>query len=267
MNNTATPDYSLFDRAEIVSVLFHPRKESESVAWPDNVQHLLIPVASEVTLGAAFHHADKKAPVVLFFHGNGEIVADYNEIGLLYTRAGINFFPVDYRGYGRSSGQPGVATMMADCLKVFGFIQNWMADNGYTGPLVVMGRSLGSACALEIAATRQDDFSGLVIESGFAQVLPLLRLLGVNAERMGITEEVGFRNIDKISSYRKPLLVIHAEYDHIISFADGRELFEVCPSADKKFLKIDQADHNTIFYYGFEAYLYEVKSLLEKLTA
>lgn len=267
MNNTVMSDYSLLDDTNVVSVLFHPRKESQSIAWPDNVQHLLIPVSSDVALGAAFHHTDKKAPVILFFHGNGEIVADYNEIGMLYTREKINFFPVDYRGYGRSSGRPGVAAMVADSLKVFDFTQKWMADNSYTGNLVVMGRSLGSACALEIAARRQNNFAGLIIESGFARMLPLLRLLGLAPERLGLSEEIGFQNINKISDYNKALLVIHAEYDHIIPFADGRELFDACPSADKRFLKIDQADHNTIFYYGFEPYLREVKSFLDRLAA
>ncbi len=101
-----------------------------------------------------------------------------------------------------------------------------------------MGRSLGSASALELAANFGDDISGLVIESGFAYALPLLRLLGVNTERLGITEEKGFNNIAKIKKYSGPLLVIHAEKDHIIPFSDGRALYEACPSTRKEFLEI-----------------------------
>ena len=50
--------------------------------------------------------ADPAAPSILFFHGNGEIVADYDDLGPLYNRMGINFLAADYRGYGRSTGRP-----------------------------------------------------------------------------------------------------------------------------------------------------------------
>ncbi len=265
MNDTGRDDYAVFDSAEIVSALFHPRKEPKLVAWPDNVTHLSIPVAPKVNLGAVCHHADKQAPTLLFFHGNGEIAADFNEIGFYYSQQEINFMPVDYRGYGRSSGQPNVSSMMADCQVVFDFLGNWLTENGYTGKKVVMGRSLGSASALEVAATRQGAVDALIIESGFACILPLLRLMGVDPERLGLSEKIGFRHLDKIKQCLQPLLVIHAEYDHIIPFSDGQALFDACPATSKTFVKIDDADHNTIFYYGIEAYMSGVATFLETL--
>lgn len=56
----------------------------------------------------------KNAPTLLFFHGNGEIVEDYDDIAQIYLKLGINFLPVDYRGYGRSTGSPTVTAMMRD---------------------------------------------------------------------------------------------------------------------------------------------------------
>ena len=71
-----------------------------------------------------------------------------------------------------------------------------------------MGRSLGSASALELAWAHKTDIDALVIESGFALAAPLLRLLGVDTEAIGFSEEKGFRNIDKIRAFDK------ADLDH-----------------------------------------------------
>jgi len=226
----------------------------------------MIPVGEDVRIGARFHSTDSSAPNVLFFHGNGEIVADYNEFGPAYNRIGINFLPVDYRGYGRSTGQPTVAGMMSDCHTVFDYVCRWLSDQGLSGPLMVMGRSLGSASALELAAKYKDQISGLIVESGFAYALPLLRLLGVDPKAIGFNEEKGFRNIDKIKVFDKPTLVIHAALDHIIPFSDGQALFDACPSTDKTLLKIPDANHNDLFIKGGTEYFKAIKTLAEGVS-
>lgn len=257
-------DYSVLDHPGILSRLFHPRRATMPDAWFLNVETFDIPVdGNGVTVGAAFFAAAPNASVVLFFHGNGETVVDYADTGGLYTAMDINFLAVDYRGYGWSSGgSPTVSAMLADCHAVFRFSRQWLGKKGYTGPWIVMGRSLGSACALELAARHETDIDGLVIESGFAHTVPLLRLLGVNVEASGITESEGLGNLAKIASWRKPLLVIHAENDHIIPLSDGKALLDACPAPVKRMIRIDQADHNTIFYYGSEAYMSGIKELV-----
>jgi len=113
---------------------------------------------------------------------------------------GINFMPVDYRGYGRSGGRPTVAAMMQDCHTIFEFARYWLLDNRYQGPLIVMGRSLGSASALELAWKYPQQIDALIIESGFANVKPLLQLLGVNVAAIGFEESAGFGHLDKIKT-------------------------------------------------------------------
>ena len=68
-------DTSVLDRPEILSVLFHPRPEWPGSLAPAHARDLMIPVADDVAVGARFHPADRSAPNILFFHGNGEIAA------------------------------------------------------------------------------------------------------------------------------------------------------------------------------------------------
>jgi fermentation-respiration switch protein FrsA (DUF1100 family) len=257
-------DYTALDRPEILMFLFHPRAEWESQDSKKAFQDLLIPVEKDVVVGARPHMTNKSAPNILYFHGNGEIVADYDDLGPLYNRMGMNFLPADYRGYGRSTGRPTITAMMRDCHVIFDFVKAWLSENDYQGPLILMGRSLGSASVLELAAHYRDEIDGLIVESGFAYAGPLLRLLGVNTDVMGFTEEAGFRNVDKIRTFDKPTLVIHAEGDHIIPFSDGQALYEACGARDKTFLSIPGANHNDIFIRGLSEYMAAVKELVYK---
>ena len=99
---------------------------------------------------------------------------------------------MDYRGYGRSTGTPTVIAMMADCRVILAFAREWLEQRSFAGPLVVMGRSLGSASALELAASHPDLIDGLIIESGFAHAGPLLTLLGVDLKPWGSRQTTVF---------------------------------------------------------------------------
>lgn len=182
MNDRNFHDYSALDHPGILAYIFHPRSSMR----PPGPDDILIPVAEDVHIGACFHVAGKNAPTILFFHGNGEIVTDYDDLGPLYTRMGINSFVVDYRGYGWSTGTPTVSDMMADSYRIMDFVIQWCRDQGLNGPLSVMGRSLGSAPAIELAATRPSEVATLIVESGFAGTESLLRILGIDPAARGI---------------------------------------------------------------------------------
>lgn len=258
--------YPTLDADGISQVLFYPRSER---GYPDHggYERLQIPLEGGAALGGRFHGAGagagQNAPGILFFHGNGEIVADYDDIARIFNRMGIHFIPVDYRGYGASTGRPTFSAMMQDAQAAYGFLTSWLSKRAYGGPLVVMGRSLGSAPAVDIAFRNPEAVAGLIVESGFSRILPLLSLMRI--EDPAITEEDGPLNARKIRRIVKPTLIIHAEYDQIIPFAEGEELYEASGSAEKRLLKIPNAGHNDIFQEGMEAYLEAVREFIERI--
>jgi alpha-beta hydrolase superfamily lysophospholipase len=265
--NTSNTDYSAFDIPEILSVLFHPRPEYGTRETDNSYIELTIPVDDNVSIGGRLYPAGKALPSILFFHGNGEIVSDYTDISPIFNDIGINFLPVDYRGYGRSTGTPTVSDMINDSHIILDWIQNRLKKESYNGPLILMGRSLGSASVLELASNYSDQIDGLIIESGFSKIEPLLKLFGVNIKGLGITEEDSRQNIQKIKKFHKPTLIIHAENDHIIAFSEGQALFENSPAENKRLLKILNADHNTIFFVGMSEYMEAIKELISEVNS
>jgi pimeloyl-ACP methyl ester carboxylesterase len=253
------------DGPEVSHYLFYPRASMQNPVSQEGVRDVMIPVEPDVSIGARYHIFDKQGPSILFFHGNGEIVEDYVDIAFLYSQLNFNFLPVDYRGYGHSTGQPSVSAMLRDAHVVFDYTRKWLSLNGCTGPFIVMGRSLGSASALELAENYTDSIDGLIIESGFAHSQTILNLVGIDMKRAGISESEAFRHIEKIGRFEKPTLIIHAEFDKILPFSDGEDLYKASRAVNKRLLMIPGADHNSIFMVGITEYMKAIREFADHL--
>jgi len=255
--------YEKLDRPEVVAALFYPRHDTTPM--PAGAQDHEIEMAPGVVLGARFFlAADPAAVNLLFFHGNGEVVADYDDAGPQYNAQGINFLAVDYRGYGHSTGAPTVSAMIQDAHMVLRWMRDWLAKEGRTGSLVVMGRSLGSVPAIELAAS-EEAIAGLIVESGIARTLPLLRTIGLDVQALGIDEADGFGNLEKIATVQKPTYILHAQHDQIIPLVQAEELQSLCGARSKEFQMIPGADHNNILALTGKLYFQAIKQFLKRV--
>ena len=255
--------YEKLDRPEVAAALFHPRHDTAPP--PVGAQDHGIEVEPGVVLGARFFLTGDPAAVnLLFFHGNGEVVADYDDAGPKYNEQGINFLAVDYRGYGHSTGTPTVTAMLRDAHRVLAWVLAWLAGQGRTGQLVVMGRSLGSVPAIELAAS-EEAVAGLIIESGIAQTLPLLRIIGLDVQALGIDEADGFGNLEKITRVQKPTYILHAQHDQIIPITLAEGLQSLCGARSKEFQMIPGADHNNILALTGKLYFQAIKQFLKRV--
>jgi len=90
-------DYSFLDRPEILQFIFYPRKDPVGKPSVSNATDYFIPVEEGIGIGCRFYTAGQNSPNILYFHGNGEIVADHDYIAPMYNERGINLFVADYR--------------------------------------------------------------------------------------------------------------------------------------------------------------------------
>jgi len=263
------PDISFLDRPEILFFLFHPVKTRPSPYVSEKMLNLSFLVDDEICVNGTIHLAfdPETAPNVLFFHGNGEVVADYNDIGPFYTKMGFNFAVVDYRGYGTRNGFPTYSSMIEDGHKVFHQFEGFMKENGMKGPLFVMGRSLGSASALELAANYPKKVDGLILEGGFAHTYQLLINLGVNPQILDSARELSVSNLEKIKKVKQPVLIIHGSKDEIIPVSDGHILYEVAQNEIKDELIIPWAGHNTLMLLGLNDYMKRISRFVKRVES
>ena len=250
-------DYSVIDRPEILRFIFYPRRD-----WtppPAGASDYLVPVEPGVSISCRFYPASAGAPSILYFHGNGEVACDHDWIAPLYNREGIGLFVADYRGYGRSDGTPTFSSMTADAHSIFEFFRKTVRSSGHSEPLFLMGRSLGSHSAAELAFHYPEHIRGLIVESGSPNVARLARLFGLSSERLA---DLGETLSTRIRSITLPALIIHAERDSLIPLNEAITLHEEIGSQEKRLVIIPGADHNDIMLLGTEQYFSAIKDFV-----
>lgn len=257
--------YTKMDQPEILKYIFHPRPDMVPES-PAGSEDFKVQIDNSIMLSCRLFTHEQEAPTILFFHGNGEIISDYDTIGPIYNKIGLNFIIGTYRGYGRSSGQPTVNAMIADCKPTFERVRLLCEERNLTGPLFIMGRSIGSVAAIELAYSMPDTFKGLIIESGFADTLPLLSNLGLDPALHSLEEKDGFGNRDKISTIKKPTLILHGSNDAIIPIHQAERLQSFSGARTKKFFIIPGADHNSVMSSGGEHYFSTIKGFIDEVT-
>jgi alpha-beta hydrolase superfamily lysophospholipase len=242
------------DHPAVLRVLFHPRRELGFGASSTSVQPVSVEIEPGISVGGRLYAVGDSAPAILYFHGNGEIAADYDDIAPMYTQMGITLLVIDYRGYGCSDGTPTGSNLLTDATAIFEASEGILAEYGLSPAQVyVMGRSLGSASAIEVASHAGNRLAGLIVESGFADTFALVARLGGPAIQVDDAEQ-GFGNASKISQITIPTLIIHGKADYLIPASEGETLYHRSAAADKRLVLIPGVGHNDLMWVGMEQY-------------
>jgi hypothetical protein len=244
-------DYSSLDQPFLLQFVFYPRKDFTPCLG--NAFDLSVSVKGGVSISCRFYMGHHEWPWILFFHGNGEVVSDYDEISPLYHQKEMNLVVADYRGYGASSGTPTLTDLVQDAHVLFKEVRGELSRRNLRKDLWVMGRSLGSISALELAFHYQEEMEGLIIESGFPSVVRILFHLGIPTPMLGL-EEIDRECLERIKKMFLPSLIIHGEQDSLVPLKNAKDIYEHLGTQEKELLIIPSATHNDIMLVGLKDY-------------
>jgi hypothetical protein len=195
---------------------------------------------------------------LLWFHGNaGNISHRLDNLRLLHEQVGTAIFLFDYRGYGRSDGQPSERGLYEDARAA---VRHLLTRHGVSGEdLIYFGRSLGSAVAIDLATEVRP--RGLILETPFVSIRALARTL---FGPLAVVAPSSFDNLSKIPKLSCPKLFIHGDSDSIVPYVQGRQLFEAAPPP-KAFYTIRGGDHNDTYVVGGPNYFRRFREFVEGL--
>lgn len=238
--------------------MVYPNGYWDTSRFPGRLEDCTFRAEDGVTLHGWFAHATASNPgprrTLLFLHGNaGNITHRQTNIAYLIQR-GLNVFIFDYRGYGKSEGTPSEQGLYADAVAAYEYLLT--RQDVQPEHLVLFGRSLGGAVAVELATRKPCE--KLILESTFTSIKDMAREI-LGPLPVGFIIRSQFDSLAKIQAVHVPLLVIHGNQDAIIPFEQGKRLFAAA-NAPKSFYEIHGADHNNTYDIGGEAYF-------ERLTA
>ena len=216
-----------------------------------------------VQLNGWFVPGAPETPLVLFFHGNAGNLYDNLEYLNLLHGSGFPIFIFDYRGYGKSQGQPlRENDLYQDARGAVSYLegQGWRHER-----MIFFGQSLGSAVALQMALETPP--AGLVMESSFTSMKEIGKyfspLTYYTVGWWGI--DLPFDNLTKIGQVEVPLLLIHGDRDTVAPIEMTKRLFDRA-KAPKMLHIITGGGHCNVFMQDSSAYLAAWSSYLRSIS-
>jgi pimeloyl-ACP methyl ester carboxylesterase len=155
-------------------------------------------------------------PVVIFAHGNAELIDHWAPAFRQVSASGIGTLLVEYPGYGRSGGTPSQGSITQIMLAAHDFLTRQVGVDPEA--IVAYGRSLGGAAACALATERR--LSALVLESTFTSIRAMAAQMGFP----GSLVVDPFDNLRAVRSLDIPILVLHGERDTLIPVSHGELL-------------------------------------------
>ena len=172
---------------------------------------------------------------LIYFGGNAEDVGA--SIGAFAERlTGHSLYFVNYRGYAGSSGEPSETALVGDAIAFYDRLQARHPD------ISVLGRSLGSGVAVQLASARA--VNRLVLVTPFDSLVNVARAhfpwLPV---RLLMLDR--YDSADRIPAVRAPTLVVVAESDEVVPRARTDALIEAF-TIRPRVLVLEGARHNDL---------------------
>ena len=181
--------------------------------------------------------------VVFFLHGNAGSLRSWFVNTQFYRRANYDLVMMDYRGFGKSTGQiESEQQLHADVEAVWRDVAARYRDR----KVVIYGRSLGTGLAARLAAEVQPDLTVLV--SPYVSILALARQSFPWVPAAFI--KYPLRTDLWLPRIHKPILLLHGDADQLIAPANSRWLHGIVP--DSKLVIVAGAGHADI--HEFESY-------------
>jgi uncharacterized protein len=183
--------------------------------------------------------------VILYFHGNAGDLSQWQFVSEDFTALGFNFFIIDYRGYGKSTGDISENGLYKDAQAAY----DYLLKKGFKPEhIIIYGRSIGSGVAVDLASRKKS--KGLVLESPFSS---FARLANEKFPFFFPSLYLRFRfdNIRKIKDVRCPVIFLHGSDDTLIPPSHSRQLFDRFKGM-KKMILVDKGAHNDL--HAFQQY-------------
>lgn len=218
-------------------------------------------------LNGWFIKARNNKPTVIYCHGQGENLSEWQNVAQFLTDNGYGVFMIDYRGHGKSEGRPYETGLYIDLESAIKYLV--LYEKIPKANIILWGRSLGGAIVADIAS--RDNFKAVILESTFTN----LREEGIHLTSTGILESklgfwkafstrfVGcfpltqkFSTDMKIQNIKSPLLIGHSVNDITVPVEMSYKLAKLNPNA-KLFISKTGSHHESDWFFE------EVKTFLD----
>jgi hypothetical protein len=218
----------------------HGALEATPKDWGLDYEDVTFATPTGVRLHGWFIPRAGSRRVLLFFHGNAGNISHRGDSVAIFHRLGLNVFIFDYRGYGRSQGEPSEDGLYEDAASAWRYV----TETRGVAPrdVIGFGRSLGAAVAADLASHERPGL--LILESSFSSARDLADAVLPLVSRL-VVLRYGFDTEARMPRVACPVLVLHSPEDEMIPFRLGEKVYRAA-NPPKAFVRLT-GDHNSGF--------------------
>ena len=236
------------------SLIFYPSKDFYPLPDALKYEEVFVRTIDREKLHGYFLPAAVETDhTIIYLHGNAENVSSWYEACVeIQKHVNVNALIVDYRGYGKSTGNPTIEGVINDALATYDFlIERKISPENIS----VYGRSIGGAVALELASKRT--VKSVVVQSSFTSLMDIGKELYPFVPQSLINVRF-WNSVELIKRIQIPVLISHGDRDEIVPVSHSYKLFEAANNP-KKLIILKGAAHNDISSYFNEEYFSVLK--------
>ena len=215
-------------------LIFKPTKLAENYKFQfdEEFEEINVLVDKTVTLNGVLFRSEAKKGIVLSFHGNKGNLAEIGKRSSLFTENGYDVLYINYRGYGKSSGNiKSENQLLKDAQIVYDSLKKEYKES----QIILFGISIGSGVASYLAAHNTPH--SLILTATYSSFKTVLK------EKLPFVPSFLWRyelNTNKrLQKVNCPISIFHGKEDSVFPFKHAQTLKE---------------NHPRIHLFGFEKY-------------
>lgn len=245
--------------------LFCPSREAEKSWNPedygivrDTMEELWFETDDGEMLHGWYCRAEKPIASSVLCHGNTGNLTMLAAIIPHLQDSGMNVLLFDYRGFGKSTGTPSFAGVVADTVTAGRFHDRIRPKNL---PSILYGYSLGGAIAAQ--AIRHHPFDGLILQSTFTNLPDMAKATWPRLPLHLVAGSV-FDTKTVLRHLNVPLLIIHGSADESVPCWMAHTLYESCASPKRLYL-VDGGMHKDCYLRDPDKLIWAVNQFAAEL--
>ncbi len=251
---------ALFEKKMIYFPIKYPEGFWNPERYGVKVEDSFFTTEDGLRLHGWFAPSKNASLTLLWAHGNAGNITHRLENTRLLLNLDINVFIFDYRGYGKSEGEPDEEGLYRDARAAYDYLLSRKDVNPQE--IVFFGRSIGTAVIVDLALHRQ--CKGMILESAFTSGKEMAKEMLPFFLPAYFIIHSKFASIEKIERLHVPILFTHGTNDHTVPLKLGRKLFDGA-NGPKYFYEIQGADHNDTYIVGGKPYFNRINEFLNTL--
>ncbi|MCG8489231.1 MAG: alpha/beta hydrolase [Chromatiales bacterium] len=216
-------------------------------------QELYIDTPDGARLHGVLFKAENPKGVILHFHGNAENMRSMQYAAEPFVYRNYSFLAMDYRSYGKSSGELTEENLFADAALFLQYLKNSGWDSS---EIILYGRSIGTGIAIQLAS--KSDLRGIILYAPFYSLTSLadyhFPLLPADLLLRFPMDSAGY-----LKAVESPVLILHGSSDRIIPLDQAESLSRI----KGKLIVLKNGQHNNL--YGIERFWLEIDTFLSDI--